>query len=109
MLELRAAAHHLKSTALRATADTPVPDATTLRARVAPLFGTAAPVTAAEVNAPQAALGRALFWDPRLSLDGKTACASCHTREAWSSDTRPLSINAKGQPTTRHSRRRSTP
>ena len=94
----------LALTALPATAiDTPVPDAATLRARVAPLFGTVAPVTAAEVNAPQAALGRALFWDPRLSLDGKTACASCHTREAWSSDTRPLSINAKGQPTTLHS------
>jgi len=74
-----------------------------LRARVAPLTGQVAPVTAAEVSAPQAVLGRALFWDTRLSLDGKTACASCHTVSAWSSDARKLSINAKGQPTTLHS------
>jgi cytochrome c peroxidase len=31
------------------------------------------------------------------------ACASCHTREAWSSDARRLSVNAKGEPTTLHS------
>lgn len=74
-----------------------------LRARSAPLFGTVAPAGAAEVDSPQAQLGRALFWDTRLSLDGKTACASCHTREAWSSDKRALSINAKGEPTTLHS------
>lgn len=74
-----------------------------LRGRAAALFGTVAPVTEAEVAHPQAVLGRALFWDPRLSLDGKTACASCHTRDAWSADQRRLSINAKGQPTTLHS------
>lgn len=74
-----------------------------LRGRVKPLFGTVAPVSAAEVAEPRAELGRALFWDARLSLDGKTACASCHTRESWSSDARRLSINAKGQPTTLHS------
>ena len=74
-----------------------------LRQRTAPLFGTVAPATPAEVETPQAKLGRSLFWDTRLSLDGKTACASCHTREAWSSDQRTLSINAKGEPTTLHS------
>ncbi len=74
-----------------------------LRQRTAPLFGTVLPSTAAEVNTPQARLGRALFWDVRLSLDGKTACASCHTTEAWSADKRALSINAKGEPTTLHS------
>ncbi len=82
---------------------TSAPDAAALRAQVAPLLGVVAPVSASEVAAPQATLGRALFWDQRLSLDGKTACASCHTVEAWSSDRRPLSINAKGQPTTLHS------
>jgi len=74
-----------------------------LRYRVGPLFGTVAAVTPAEVVTPQAILGRALFWDTRLSVDGKTACASCHTRDAWSADARRLSINAKGQPTTLHS------
>ena len=82
---------------------TPVPDMAALRERVTPIFGTVAPVTPAEVNAPAATLGRALFWDTRLSVDGKTACASCHTREAWSADKRPLSTNARGQLTTLHS------
>ena len=84
---------------------TPADDgaAAALRQRVAPLFGTVAPSTPGEVDAPLARLGRSLFWDTRLSLDGKTACASCHTREAWSSDSRIKSINAKGEPTTLHS------
>jgi cytochrome c peroxidase len=65
-----------------------------------------APVLAAsdtEVNAADAVLGRALFWDTRISLDGKTACASCHASEDWSSDKRKFSVNAKGLPTTMHS------
>ena len=74
-----------------------------LRQRTAPLFGTVAPATVAEVETPQARLGRALFWDTRLSLDGKTACASCHTTEAWSADKRSVSITAKGEPTALHS------
>lgn len=84
---------------------TPADDlnADALRQRVTPLFGTVAPATPDEVNAPLARLGRSLFWDTRLSSDGKTACASCHTREAWSSDNRIKSINAKGEPTTLHS------
>jgi cytochrome c peroxidase len=67
------------------------------------LFGVVKPVTPEEAAAPQAVLGRALFWDTRLSLDGKTACASCHSPADWSSDRRPLSVNAKGQFTTLHS------
>ena len=74
-----------------------------LRQRTAPLFGTVLPTTAAEVNTLQARLGRALFWDTRLSLDGKTACASCHTTEAWSADKRSVSITATGEPTALHS------
>jgi cytochrome c peroxidase len=74
-----------------------------LRQRTAPLFGQVVAATPSEVEAAPAKLGRALFWDTRLSLDGKTACASCHTRESWSSDKRQLSINAKGLPTTLHS------
>ena len=52
-----------------------------LRNRAAALFGTIDPVAAEEVEAPLARLGRALFWDTRLSADGKTACASCHPTE----------------------------
>jgi len=86
-----------------ATDSTSSPGAGEIRARAAAVFGTVTAVTAAEVAAPAAALGRALFWDTRLSLDGKTACASCHPREAWSADTRRVSINAKGEATTLHS------
>jgi cytochrome c peroxidase len=81
--------------------DAPPPAA--LRTLAASLFGTVEPVDETEVAAPRAMLGRALFWDTRLSIDGKTACASCHAPEDWSSDRRARSINAKGQPTTLHS------
>ena len=51
----------------------------------------------------QAELGRALFWDARVSLDGKTACASCHFARDWGADRRPLSPDARGELTSRHS------
>jgi cytochrome c peroxidase len=79
------------------------PGVAPLRERAAALFGAVQPVQASEVETPTVQLGRAIFWDTRLSLDGKTACASCHAASDWSSDSRKLSINAKGQPTTLHS------
>lgn len=78
-------------------------DTDALRSRAVALFGVVQPAPAQDVVQPAAVLGRALFWDVRLSLDGKTACASCHAREDWSADRRALSINARGQPTTLHS------
>jgi len=81
---------------------TPAPD-DNLRQSSLALFGTVAPVSDAETASAQAQLGRALFWDTRLSLDGKTACASCHTAQDWSADRRQFSVNAKGQLTTLHS------
>jgi cytochrome c peroxidase len=74
-----------------------------LRQSANTLFGRVEPVSAKEASSPTAVLGRMVFWDTRLSLDGKTACASCHAAIDWSSDRRLLSINAKGQPTTLHS------
>lgn len=74
-----------------------------LRERVAPLFGTITAAGEAEISAPQARLGRALFWDTRLSSDGKTACASCHAPRDWSADRRPQSVNARGELTALHS------
>lgn len=79
------------------------PPAAPLREQALALFGVVKPVDPAEVQAPAATLGRALFWDTRLSLDGKTACASCHSRDDHSADRRKVSINAKGEPTTLHS------
>jgi len=52
---------------------------------------------------PRVQLGRALFWDTRLSADGAVACASCHTRAAYGSDARERSLDARGKLTSRHS------
>src|SRR3954470_11095891 len=57
---------------------------------------------AASVSA-QAELGRELFWDERASLDGKTACASCHPARDWGADRRRFSPDARGALTSRHS------
>src|SRR3954464_8574707 len=51
----------------------------------------------------QVELGRALFWDTRVSLDGKTACASCHPARDWGADRRRFSPDARGELTSRHS------
>jgi len=61
-----------------------------------------------ELKAPLAAtalaeLGRELFWDTRASLDGKTACASCHPARDWGADRRRFSPDARGALTSRHS------
>ncbi len=74
-----------------------------LRERAAPLFGTIAPPAAEELADPLVTLGRALFWDTRLSANGEIACASCHTAEDWGSDSRLRSIDARGGETGRHS------
>ncbi|HEX2826982.1 MAG TPA: cytochrome c peroxidase [Burkholderiales bacterium] len=72
-----------------------------LRKTAAGLFGRLeAP---AAVLTPEAALGRALFWDTRVSRDGKTACASCHAAATWGADTRVFPIDARGKPTARRS------
>lgn len=70
-----------------------------LRKQASVLFGRIeAPGYAAT---PEKELGRALFWDTRLSLDGKTACASCHLD--WGSDARRHSRDARNALTSRHS------
>lgn len=66
-------------------------------------FGIVAASTEAQRSAPEAQLGRALFWDTRLSVDGKTACASCHPAQDWGSDRRRFPVDARGKPTSRHS------
>ena len=65
------------------------------------MFGAIKASTAAA--SPEAELGRALFWDTRVSLDGKTACASCHSARDWGADRRPFSPDARGALTSRHS------
>jgi cytochrome c peroxidase len=50
-----------------------------------------------------ATLGRALFYDKRLSHDNSTACASCHKQSKGFSDENQFSAGINGQLTTRHS------
>jgi cytochrome c peroxidase len=73
----------------------------TLRQDALKLFGAIQPSAPAAIASPEVQLGRALFWDTRISLDGKTACASCHLDHG--ADVRKASIDAKGLPTSRHS------
>jgi cytochrome c peroxidase len=73
-----------------------------LRREAAALFGRIEAGSASPAS-PEARLGRALFWDSRVSADGKTACASCHAAGDWGADRRPASIDARGEATSRHS------
>lgn len=43
-------------------------------------------------------LGRRLFYDPRLSVNGTTSCASCHRQALAFTDGRPVSLGATGEP-----------
>jgi cytochrome c peroxidase len=72
-----------------------------LRREATALFGQLKAST--EAPSPQVELGRALFWDTRLSADGKTACASCHPARDWGADRRRFSPDARGALTSRHS------
>lgn len=47
-------------------------------------------------NPARAALGRALFYDLRLSRDNNQSCASCHQLARGGADTRALSLGAGG-------------
>src|SRR5690606_27146000 len=66
------------------------------------IFGGITAPTEDEISHPRARLGRALFWDTRLSANGAIACASCHPAEGWGADRRRQSIDARGRPTSRH-------
>ncbi len=50
-----------------------------------------------------AALGRVLFYDPRLSVDDRVSCASCHVQQFAFSDSARLSRGVRGARTARHS------
>lgn len=43
-------------------------------------------------------LGRALFFDPKLSSDNSRSCASCHRPKLGWSDGRPTAVGLNGQP-----------
>jgi cytochrome c peroxidase len=54
-------------------------------------------------RAPATELGRALFWDARVSADGKTSCASCHSSADWGGDSRRVPVDARGKAMPRNS------
>ena len=51
----------------------------------------------------KATLGRVLFYDQALSVDGSTSCASCHKQSAAFADTEKFSEGLDGQVGTRNS------
>lgn len=55
-----------------------------------------------EVTDAGATLGRALFYDPRLSANQTVSCASCHQQEAAFADPEVLSLGFDGGRTARH-------
>ena len=74
-----------------------------LREECMKLFGMLKGAPEATLTQPDVTLGRSLFWDARLSADGKTACASCHAAADWGADRRRFSPDAKGKNTARNS------
>ena len=56
-----------------------------------------------EINANRATLGRVLFYDKNLSVDGSTSCASCHIQTAGFSDTKAFSDGVNSRATARNS------
>ncbi|MDR0480565.1 MAG: cytochrome-c peroxidase [Gallionellaceae bacterium] len=50
------------------------------------------PTTAAKVS-----LGKQLYFDPRLSVDGTVSCNSCHNVMASGTDNRPVSVGVGGK------------
>lgn len=74
-----------------------------LRAEALEEFGILAPVVVEALKQPEVTLGQALYWDARLSADGRTACASCHLPADWGADRRRFSPDARGKNTARNS------
>lgn len=52
---------------------------------------------------PVVLLGQSLFWDTRLSANGKIACASCHLAADGGADRRRFSTDARDKLTSRNS------
>ncbi|MCI0683005.1 MAG: c-type cytochrome [Gemmataceae bacterium] len=78
-------------------------DGDKLRDEAKRLFGAIKAVPQARLADPDVTLGHALFWDTRLSANGKVACASCHMASDWGADARRFSVDAKGKNTGRNS------
>ena len=49
------------------------------------------------VTPERVALGRALFFEPRISSDGVTSCAKCHQPTLYGTDALPVSVGNHGK------------
>ena len=78
-------------------------DVDALRQRALQQFGRIEAAGAAERESPEARLGRALFWDTRLSFDGRSSCGSCHAASDGGADRRSRPVDARGRTMPRHS------
>src|SRR6266571_5165994 len=60
------------------------------------------PEDMASPNSPTAKerveLGRSLFFDPRLTIDGNMSCSSCHQPALYGTDARPKAIGVQQRP-----------
>jgi cytochrome c peroxidase len=61
------------------------------------------PVDASALTPARVELGRRLFFDPRLSVNGNSACGACHRQEFAFTDGRARAVGATGEPHTRGS------
>jgi cytochrome c peroxidase len=57
----------------------------------------AVPPKTGELTEEKIALGRMLYYEPRLSLEQKTSCNSCHGLDTYGVDGQPTSDGHKGQ------------
>ncbi len=56
------------------------------------------PVPLSNLQTPsKVSLGKTLFFDPKLSVNGSISCASCHMPKAGYADPRPVSIGVGGK------------
>jgi cytochrome c peroxidase len=62
----------------------------------------AVPPKTGELTEEKIALGRMLYYEPRLSLEQKTSCNSCHGLDTYGVDGQPTSDGHKGQKGTRN-------
>lgn len=68
----------------------------------APLPSEATPTTY-QMTEELVTLGRALFYDPRLSVDQRQSCHTCHILDRYGVDGLPVSIGHDGEPVKRNS------
>ena len=92
LLRILAAVIQMFACARSATADGPVPAHDSSSHFPGPRIPADNPMNPAKVQ-----LGRYLFYDKRMSINGTTSCSTCHRQELAFTDGRPQSVGATGQ------------